>query len=292
VRSRAISSVFVVIVALAAVIVGGPVFALFFVCVCATGYREYLQLVHRIEPSFGRSIALVGYGAIVGFGLAALIDGTTETLFAVAAISVAAPLSLLLLHPNSEAGFSAWALTSAGSLYLGIPVYAAIRVRSIPGSINATWITELEAHLSVGRDVAPRGLAWALMVILVIWVGDTAAYGVGRAWGTNKLAPRLSPNKTVEGAAAGLLGSIVVSALTFQSTGLGTWWLGSIIGGVIGAAGQLGDLAESFLKRQVGVKDSGAAIPGHGGILDRIDALLFAFPVGFVIAAGFERIAS
>jgi phosphatidate cytidylyltransferase len=82
---------------------------------------------------------------------------------------------------------------------------------------------------------------------------------------------------------------MVVGAVSFQSFGLGNWKLGLVAGAVIGIAGQVGDLAESVLKRQAGVKDSGSLVPGHGGILDRVDALLFAFPAGLLMAIGLER---
>ena len=291
-RSRATSSVLVVILGLTSVIIGGPVFALLFIWVGVAGYAEYLGLVARINSNFRRSCALVGFGSIVALGLVALIDATTESLFAVSALTVAVPLTLLLIHPTREGAFSAWALVSAGSLYLGLPVFAAVAVRSIPGPTDSDWLTDLSAIVSIGWESSPRGLAWALLVILATWISDTAAYLIGGTWGKRKFAPKISPNKTVEGAAGGLIVSICVCALTFQISGLGTWWLGSIFGGVLGLAGQVGDLAESFLKRQAGVKDSGTLLPGHGGILDRIDALLFTFPAGFVIASGFERIAS
>ena len=279
-----------VIVSLAAVVAGGPVFALFFIGVGAAAYREYIELAARIRPRLPTLPVVVGYGAIVGFGLVALLGATTETVFAVAALAVVTPLAVLLLNPIPENAFTAWSLASSGSLYLGLPVYAAIALRSLPGSDQSAWLSDLAIRLSAGWDSAPRGLAWALIVILATWVGDTAAYLVGRTWGRLKFVPAISPNKTVEGAAGGLVGSMVISALAFQSFGLGGWWQGLIIGGVIGLAGQLGDLVESLLKRQAGVKDSGAMIPGHGGMLDRIDALLLAFPAGFVIAASFERV--
>jgi phosphatidate cytidylyltransferase len=99
----------------------------------------------------------------------------------------------------------------------------------------------------------------------------------------------ISPNKSQEGAIGGILASMVVGAVSLQGFGLGNWKLGLLAGAVIGLAGQIGDLAESVMKRQAGVKDSGSLVPGHGGILDRIDALLFALPAGFLMAAGLER---
>jgi len=120
---------------------------------------------------------------------------------------------------------------------------------------------------------------WLLLFALVItWAGDTGAYFAGRAFGRHALAPHLSPKKTWEGSLAGLAASIVV-AVIFQR------WLHAPLAYLIGmavvgnVAGQVGDLLESAYKRSAGVKDSGAMLPGHGGVLDRIDALILAFPV-------------
>ncbi|MBW3634176.1 MAG: hypothetical protein KY456_14220, partial [Chloroflexi bacterium] len=151
-RSRATGSVLVVILGLTAVIIGGPAFALLFICVGTTGYGEYLELVARINSNSRRSFALVGFGSIVALGLAALVDATTESLFAVAALSVTVPLTLLLFHPTFEGACSAWALVSAGSLYLGLPVFAAVAIRSLPGSTGVTWLTDLSTTVSVGWD--------------------------------------------------------------------------------------------------------------------------------------------
>ena len=120
---------------------------------------------------------------------------------------------------------------------------------------------------------------WLLLFALVItWAGDTGAYFAGRAFGRHALAPHLSPKKTWEGSLAGMAASIVVGVI-FQR------WLHAPLAYLVGMAvvgniaGQVGDLLESAYKRSVGVKDSGAMLPGHGGVLDRIDALILAFPV-------------
>jgi phosphatidate cytidylyltransferase len=139
----------------------------------------------------------------------------------------------------------------------------------------------------------PDGNGESLLVFLlcVVWAGDTAAYYVGRAWGRRKLAPTLSPNKTWEGAIASVAGSLLVTygllSLSAELPRLnvtrlaypGESWYWYAMAVVLNIAAQIGDLAESGLKRSAGVKDSGSLLPGHGGVLDRIDALLLAAPV-------------
>jgi phosphatidate cytidylyltransferase len=123
----------------------------------------------------------------------------------------------------------------------------------------------------------PRGRI--LLLLAIIWVGDSAAYYCGRAWGRHALAPKISPKKTIEGSIGGFIGSIAAGLAG------GTWFLGESwstliwVSSVTAVAGQLGDLAESVLKRSAGVKDSSSIVPGHGGILDRLDSLFFAAPV-------------
>ena len=135
------------------------------------------------------------------------------------------------------------------------------------------------------------GMPLLIFLMLVVWTGDSVALYVGKAWGKRKMAPRLSPGKTWEGAYGSLAGSLIIAILFFlvdmllSSRGL-AWlhinqplWLMLIIAALVNAAAQAGDLMESAIKRGSGVKDSGAMLPGHGGILDRIDALLVAIPV-------------
>jgi len=124
------------------------------------------------------------------------------------------------------------------------------------------------------------GLEWTLLVLAVTWAGDTAAFLGGKRFGRTKFAPKLSPNKTNEGAIAGLLAGMLVAVLlhyvVFVDLPLKHMIPAALL---IGLFGQLGDLAESMLKRAAEVKESGHLIPGHGGVLDRVDSLLFAFPV-------------
>jgi len=125
----------------------------------------------------------------------------------------------------------------------------------------------------------PQGVHWILLVFLICWLTDVFAFFIGKGWGRKKLAENLSPNKTVEGALAGIAAStigVVIYKMTFFHE---LSWLDSFILGIIGSIfSQIGDLFESFVKRSFSVKDSGVVIPGHGGILDRFDGVLFCAP--------------
>jgi phosphatidate cytidylyltransferase len=291
VRVRVWSSVGVVIAGLLPILCGGPVFALFFVLLCGAGFREYLGLA-GILHSAGASLSRAwGYLAIVILALASLLRPEPVALFGAIAVALFVPMIAAIFATGSPGAFAGWALTSSGALYLGLPLYAGIALRDWPGQIDARWLTDIATTFAFAWPASPRGLAWVLFVVLATWVGDSFAYLGGRSFGRHKLAPRISPNKTVEGAITGFAGSILVGIVWFAVAGLGSLVTGAIVGAVIAVSGQVGDLAESMLKRQAGVKDSGALIPGHGGILDRIDALLFAIPASYLAAASVERLA-
>lgn len=127
----------------------------------------------------------------------------------------------------------------------------------------------------------PNGHRWLLVALAIVWAGDTGAYFAGRAFGRHKLAPRVSPNKTVEGLIGGMLCALPVAAATAWYAGATPQQLPMVLGVALATflASVIGDLFESLLKRHIGVKDSGDILPGHGGILDRIDAVLAALPV-------------
>lgn len=138
----------------------------------------------------------------------------------------------------------------------------------------------------------PNGPTLIVFLLCAVWAGDIAALYVGRAWGRRKLAPSLSPNKTWEGAIGSVAGSVLVTGILMGIASLlsrwdvarfsfvdEAWWWWLVLAVIVNVAAQVGDLAESALKRSAGVKDSGTLLPGHGGVLDRIDALLLAAPV-------------
>jgi len=129
----------------------------------------------------------------------------------------------------------------------------------------------------------PNGLHWLILIVVVVWTGDSAALAGGKMFGKHPFAPKISPKKTNEGAVAGLSAGIV-AAFLLQHFFFTQLPLPHVLAVALlaGALGQLGDLVESMLKRAAGVKDSSHIIPGHGGVLDRIDSLLFAFPAAYL----------
>ncbi len=165
------------------------------------------------------------------------------------------------------------------------------RPRALVAALGATLAGLLWIGLALGAHVAVRatesGALWLLLVYAAVAVGDSAAYYGGSAWGRRPLAPGLSPRKTVEGAACGLLASAAAAAVASIALPALAPAGGAALGLLLGAVGQVGDLVESALKRAAAVKDSSGLLPGHGGVLDRIDAhLLAGLALWLLLAAG------
>lgn len=287
-RDRTISSIGVVAVGLVPALFGGPIFAVVLTILMIVGYGEFQRIANHVgaRPTSLGSIVLLGFAAV------ALAGGREEALLGVTAAAIVLGLVLALVGDArpSPGAVQDWAYTATGSLYLGLPLFTGIAIRQLDGNVDATWLRDLSGSLSLGWDAAPRGLGWLLIVILATWFGDTGAYLVGRSLGRRPLLPKVSPKKTVEGSIGGLVGSMIAGGGGVVLLGLDVpWLLGAAFGLVLGAAGQVGDLSESLLKRQAGIKDSGTLIRGHGGVLDRIDALIFALVTAFVLIPLVER---
>ena len=174
-----------------------------------------------------------------------------------------------------------WALTLVIAVYLGWPMSYFLLIRGYePATLHLTspvWVS------------LPSGVWWLLITLLGVWGFDASAFFAGRYFGRHKLAPSISPAKTWEGVLGGMVLSITASlVLTVLPLGV-PWYLAILLGILIGSAGTLGDLAESLIKRQTHVKDSGQIIPGHGGMLDRVDSLLFAVLVVYFFSLFFIR---
>ncbi|HPT87101.1 MAG TPA: phosphatidate cytidylyltransferase [Bacillota bacterium] len=161
-----------------------------------------------------------------------------------------------LLRGNPEQGLLNAAVNFFGTVYIGLMFAYILLLRYIPG----------------------QNVFYILFTILVTWANDSAAYFIGINFGKHKLCPKISPKKSVEGAIGGLVGGLLVSlgmGIVYRQP----LWAMLVLGTVVVVAGQFGDLIESIIKRNAGVKDSGNFLPGHGGVLDRFDSLLLAAPV-------------
>ncbi len=198
----------------------------------------------------------------------------------VAATMVAGMLLLALAaftRTDPRSGFVTWAISSFGVAYVGLLLPSIVLVAHLapPGG---SWMSP------VGLIGMESGVAWTLTLILVVWGYDTGAYLAGRLLGRHRLVDHISPSKTVEGLAGGLVMATIGAGIGAALIGLEAWHP-LVIGPLVGLAAQAGDLAESMLKRAAGRKESGFLVPGHGGVLDRIDSFLFAAPVlaGFAL---------
>jgi len=243
--------------------------------IAALGAREFFQLssTEGAEPMAGVGIVLAALAPLaVHAERLQLIQIRGDHLVVLLLALVGA--TLWLRGPARKPALSI-SLTLFGVAYTGVTVTFGYLLRHHEYAVGAT-----------------AGATLLLFPIVLTWSCDTAAFAAGRTFGRNKLMPTVSPGKTIEGAAAGLLASILLAVVYEQFVlrpvaQLGTGLLQAVLfGAVVGVAAQAGDLAESMFKRAAGAKDSSAIIPGHGGILDRFDSLYFVLPLAYLILRG------
>jgi phosphatidate cytidylyltransferase len=211
--------------------------------------------------------------ANVGGLLAQLLDVTSAPGLVAGAVMAAFVLLAIVAftRPDPRAGFLTWSTTSFGVAYVGLLLPTIGLVGHLAPSGGSALST-------VGIFNLGSGATWLLLLILVVWGYDTGAFLIGRRFGRTRLIDHISPSKTVEGVGGGLVAATIGAGIGVMLIGLEPWHA-LVIGPLVGLAAQAGDLAESMLKRAAGRKESGFLVPGHGGILDRLDSFLFAAPV-------------
>lgn len=255
---------------------GEPLVSVTVVLVAGLALHELFSLFRSGGYAARRS---AGYLSIVVYVIAAMLHRRVDfdwTGFALIT-SIVASLSVELPRRNREHSLLHWALTLSGATYIGWTLAHFVLLRGINEPLLTASAPLAVLHLQPGA-------AWILLVLAITFASDTSAYFVGRTWGRHRMAPYISPKKSWEGAVGGLLGATLAGVLLTLLVGLPIpVWVGGLLGAAGSVAGQIGDLAESLIKRQVDIKDSGNLIPGHGGMLDRIDSLMFAAPVMYYL---------
>jgi len=253
---------------------------------------EFLKLathyaVQPLGPATYAFVALFFVLVIVASTNRTPLVETTAMLYGLALAAALAPvvfLTVAMRRANLTSGYPAAAASVFAFAYIAIPMALLVSIRQ-----------------------QPAGAIWTIYTLLAVWAGDIFAYFVGKSLGRHRMSPEISPKKTWEGAVASIVASVIVGTLWIQhAPGISAallraglierrdgmfgleqpqLWPIILLSAVVNVAAQLGDLVESLIKRGAGVKDSGTILPGHGGMLDRIDAMLFAVPVVWAYGA-------
>ena len=270
--SRLISGIIAIALALSATLLGGWYFTLMFCAIVYLGQLEYFDLVRAtgIAPAAKTTLVVSQLLLIV----ATLSPDLADVVMPVAGTFIC----FYLLFQPKLATIADISTSILGLFYGGyLPSYW-VRMRSLDTVSNLPlggyWVEDW-----TNLQVLPQGLKITLLTFLCIWAADIGAYFIGKFFGKTRLS-NISPKKTVEGAVFGVFGSVVVAITGAWYLDWSSWqWTGLALGLIIGIASLLGDLTESMMKRDAGVKDSGQLIPGHGGILDRADSYVFTAPL-------------
>jgi phosphatidate cytidylyltransferase len=258
---RLMSAAVLIVATVVALYLGGYVFAAFVGAVFAGCYREWERMVTL------RPLTTMGGILVAALAVAALIYPALGPLASLAVVAVACVVALLARGEGA-----AW--RAGGLAFFGLVIVAVLAV----------------------RGTGEMGIFAGIFLGSVVWLTDTGAYFTGRQVGGEKLAPDISPSKTWSGALGGFaLGTLVGLVLWLIMVPASPWWIGLVLAAAISVAGQFGDLVESAIKRRFRVKDSGDIIPGHGGLMDRLDSIIFPMLLAFVVGAlhgGMDNVAA
>jgi phosphatidate cytidylyltransferase len=242
--------------AIAIAVAGGLIFAAAMIAIGAVCLREYFAMTERLRP-----IEIPAYVAVAAL-VAAAYFGTAFNVVMILAASFALLFAFGATARYRDGVTVSMSVTLMGIVWIGIPLVHAVLLRELPD----------------------HGAGLLVDVLVGTFVADTAAYATGRMFGSHKIAPSLSPNKTIEG----LIGGFLIGTMGFWFAGLYQDWLSGvdalIIGAAVAAIAPVGDLFESMLKRDLGTKDTGTLFGPHGGILDRLDAVFFTIVVGYYLS--------
>jgi phosphatidate cytidylyltransferase len=267
---RLIVSIILIPIGISLIAVGGWPFASFVALILGTAGWEYGTIFRKLGFQPATALVIAGPAALALIRLFPGLAGGVEALLSILVLAAMA-YHLFQYEKGRDQAATDFAVTAGGIIYLG-----------------------LIGSFLVALRLMPEGKWWILLVMPAVWLADGGAYLIGSRLGRHQMAPRLSPKKTWEGYFGGILfgvvGSVLFAALWHLESPPILPWRGAVVGLVISVLATLGDLGESMIKRQAGMKDSSNLLPGHGGVLDRIDSWLWGAAIGYFMITWFWSI--